>query len=215
MIVQTSGGAKDLPPSVELIVELARAFPHMAYVKEESDPLVPRMRAEIAARPAMKGIFGASLGTGFLFEMRLGLDGIITGMGMYADLMARMWDTHEHGQHDGVRDAYSNIPADAEPERVDSGHRSVRHEDARRLQDHGPADVSSRAGCCRQADGIHADGHGAGRNRVQVCGTEATHRFIGERHEGHEGHEGNKATRQQGNKAGTQNGRNAERQKRS
>ncbi len=44
VIVQTSGGAKDLPPSVELIVELAREFPHMAYVKEESEPLVQRMQ---------------------------------------------------------------------------------------------------------------------------------------------------------------------------
>jgi 1-pyrroline-4-hydroxy-2-carboxylate deaminase len=108
-IVQTSGGARDLSPSVELIVDLAREFPHMAYVKEESDPLVTRMHAEIAARPAMKGIFGASLGAGFLYEMRLGLDGIITGMGMYADLMSQMWRLHEHGEHDQVRDAYSRF----------------------------------------------------------------------------------------------------------
>jgi len=67
VIVQTSGGAKDLSPSVELIVELAKELPHMAYVKEESDPLVPRMRAERAARPGMKGIFGASNVAGFLF----------------------------------------------------------------------------------------------------------------------------------------------------
>ena len=109
VIVQTSGGARDLSPSVELIVELAREFPHMAYVKEESQPLIQRMHAEIAARPSMKGIFGASLGTGFLYEMRLGLDGVITGMGMYADLMARMWDLHERGRHDDVRDAYSRF----------------------------------------------------------------------------------------------------------
>ncbi|HUR35668.1 MAG TPA: dihydrodipicolinate synthase family protein [Vicinamibacterales bacterium] len=108
-IVQTSGGAKDLSPTVELIVDLAREFPHMAYVKEESEPLIKRMQGEIAARPTMKGIFGASLGTGFLYEMRLGLDGIITGMGMYADLMGRMWDLHERGQHDQVRDAYSKF----------------------------------------------------------------------------------------------------------
>lgn len=109
IVVQTTGGAKDLPPSVELIVSLAREFPHMAYVKEESDPLVPRMKAELAARPVLKGIFGASLGSGFLYEMRLGLDGIITGMGMYADLMGRMWDLHERGRHDEVRDAYSRF----------------------------------------------------------------------------------------------------------
>ena len=108
-IIQTSGGAKDLFPSVDLIVELAKAFPHMAYVKEESEPLIRRMQGELAARPVMKGIFGASLGTGFLYEMRLGLDGIITGMGMYADLMGKMWLLHERGENDAVRDAYSRF----------------------------------------------------------------------------------------------------------
>jgi len=79
----------------------------MPYVKEESEPLIKRMQGELAARPTMKGIFGASFGTGFLYEMRLGLDGVITGMGMYADLMARMWDLNERGQHDQVRSAYA------------------------------------------------------------------------------------------------------------
>jgi 4-hydroxy-tetrahydrodipicolinate synthase len=108
-IVQTSGGARHLTPSVELIVELAREFPHMGYVKEESEPLIERMRAELAARPVMKGIFGASFATGWLYEMRMGLDGVITGMGMYADLMARMWDLHQRGQHEAVRDAYGRF----------------------------------------------------------------------------------------------------------
>ena len=66
IVVQTSGGAKGLSPSVDVIVALAHAFPHMGYVKEESEPLIARMQAELAARPAMKGIFGASLGTGYL-----------------------------------------------------------------------------------------------------------------------------------------------------
>ncbi|MGE3958830.1 MAG: dihydrodipicolinate synthase family protein [Vicinamibacterales bacterium] len=109
VFVQTSGGAKNLFPSVDLIVELAREFPHMAYVKEESDPVVSRMQAEVASRPVLKGIFGASLGTGFLYEMRLGLDGIITGMGMYADLFGRMWQLHEQGRHEEVRDAYARF----------------------------------------------------------------------------------------------------------
>ena len=107
VIVQTSGGARDLPPTVDLIVALAREFPHMAYVKEESAPLVERMKAEIAQRPPLKGVFGASLGAGWLYEMRLGLDGVITGMGMYPDLMARVWAMHEKGDAAGVRDAYA------------------------------------------------------------------------------------------------------------
>jgi 4-hydroxy-tetrahydrodipicolinate synthase len=109
IIVQTSGGARDLPPTVDLIVDLAREFPHVAYVKEESAPLVERMRTEMKQRPPLKGVFGASLGAGWLYEMRLGLDGVITGMGMYPDLMARIWTLHEKGDADGVREAYSHF----------------------------------------------------------------------------------------------------------
>jgi dihydrodipicolinate synthase/N-acetylneuraminate lyase len=109
VIVQTSGGARDLAPGVDLIVQLAREFPHVAYVKEESAPLVERMKAEARQRPPLKGVFGASLGAGWLYEMRLGLDGVITGMGMYPDLMARIWSMHEKGDAAGVRDAYAKF----------------------------------------------------------------------------------------------------------
>ena len=109
VIVQTSGGARDLAPSVDLIVDLARDFPHVAYVKEESAPLVERMKAEIRQRPPLKGVFGASLGSGWLYEMRLGLDGVITGMGMYPDLMAAIWSMHAREDADGVRDAYAKF----------------------------------------------------------------------------------------------------------
>jgi 4-hydroxy-tetrahydrodipicolinate synthase len=109
VFVQTSGGVRDLAPSVELIVDLAREFPHVAYVKEESAPLVERMTAELARRPPLKGIFGASFADGWLYEMRLGLDGVMTGMAMYADLMARMWDLHVRGDADALRDAYSRF----------------------------------------------------------------------------------------------------------
>ena len=109
VFVQTSGGARDLPPTVDLIVELAREFPHMAYVKEESAPLVERMKSEIARRPPLKAVFGASYGVGWLYEMRLGLDGVMTGMAMYPDLMARIWAMHELGDGAGVREAYSRF----------------------------------------------------------------------------------------------------------
>jgi 4-hydroxy-tetrahydrodipicolinate synthase len=109
VFLQTSGGARDLVPSTDLIVNLAREFSNFGYVKEESQPLIPRMKAELQQRPTMRGIFGASLGDGWLYEMRLGLDGVITGENMYADLMARIWDAHEHGRHEEARDAYSKF----------------------------------------------------------------------------------------------------------
>jgi dihydrodipicolinate synthase/N-acetylneuraminate lyase len=109
VILQTSGGARNLVPPVEMIVELAREFPNCGYVKEESAPVVDRMREEVRQRPPMRGVFGASLGVGWLYEMRLGLDGVITGNAMYADVMARMWELHTRGQRDELRDAYSKF----------------------------------------------------------------------------------------------------------
>src|SRR5579864_862318 len=109
VIVQTSGGARNLAPSTDLIIELAHEFANLGYVKEETAPIVERMKAESRQRPAMKGIFGASFGVGWLYEMRLGLDGVITGNAMYADLMARIWDLHLRAKHDDVRDAYGKF----------------------------------------------------------------------------------------------------------
>jgi 4-hydroxy-tetrahydrodipicolinate synthase len=109
VIVQTSGGNRSLPPSTDLIVRLARELPNFGYVKEETAPVLDRMREEIRQRPPMKGIFGASFGVGWLFEMRLGLDGVITGNAMFADLMARIWELHERGRKDELRDAYSKF----------------------------------------------------------------------------------------------------------
>jgi hypothetical protein len=96
-------------PPVELIVDLAREFPNFGYVKEESAPLIDRIKLEINARPPMRGVFTASNAQGLLYEMRLGVDGIITGEAMYADLMTRMWDLHERRQTDELRDAYSKF----------------------------------------------------------------------------------------------------------
>jgi 4-hydroxy-tetrahydrodipicolinate synthase len=109
VIVQTSGGARGLVPPVEMIVGLAREFPHLGYVKEESEPLIERMKGELAHRGVMKGIFCANLGVNWLYAMRLGLDGIITGNAMYADLFAKIWEFHERKQSDAIREAYSRF----------------------------------------------------------------------------------------------------------
>jgi len=109
VIIQTSGGAKNLAPPVDMMVALARERPHLGYVKEESEPLVERMTALVAERPPMTRVFGASLGVGWLYEMRLGLDGVITGNAMYADLMARMWELHARSQSGELRDAFGRF----------------------------------------------------------------------------------------------------------
>lgn len=109
IIIQTSGGARDLAPPVDFMVDLAREFPHMAYIKEESTPTVERMLAEVKQRPPLRAVFGANFAQGWLYEMRLGLDGVITGNAMYADLMAHIWNLHEKGKLADARDAYSKL----------------------------------------------------------------------------------------------------------
>jgi 4-hydroxy-tetrahydrodipicolinate synthase len=110
VVLQTSGGARNLVPSTDLIIELAREFPHFGYVKEESEPLADRIRAEVAQKPSpMKAIFSANLGSNWLYAMRLGVDGVITGNSMYADLFARMWALHDARKEDELRDAFSRF----------------------------------------------------------------------------------------------------------
>jgi hypothetical protein len=41
--------------------------------------------------------------------MRLGLDGVITGNAMYADLMATLWELHTRGKAAELREAYSKF----------------------------------------------------------------------------------------------------------
>jgi 4-hydroxy-tetrahydrodipicolinate synthase len=106
VIIQTTGGAPKLTPPVDLVVELSRDLPNFGYVKEESEPLIERMKAELQQRPPMKAIFGAAFGLNWLYEMRLGLDGVITGNAMYADIMAKLWDLHERQQLDELRTVF-------------------------------------------------------------------------------------------------------------
>src|SRR5882724_3862323 len=101
-------GLRDaLTPPVELILRLAREFPNLVYVKEESLPLVPRMKEEVHHHDLLKGVFGASGGDGLLYEMRLGLDGEMTGQGAYGDVMVAVFDLYRQGKHAEAADAFA------------------------------------------------------------------------------------------------------------
>jgi dihydrodipicolinate synthase/N-acetylneuraminate lyase len=101
------GSRTALTPPVELILRLAREFPNLAYVKEESQPLVARMKEEVRHRDLLKGIYGASGGDGLLYEMRLGLDGEMTGQGAYGDVMAAVFDLSRQGRRAEAADAFA------------------------------------------------------------------------------------------------------------
>jgi len=61
VIIQTSGGTqyKGPAPSVKLLIELAKESPYFGYVKEETSPIVSRMKELVAAKPTIKKVFSA------------------------------------------------------------------------------------------------------------------------------------------------------------
>jgi len=109
VVIQTSGGAPKLVPSTELIVDLAREFPHLGHVKEESEPLYARLAEEVRQRPPLKAVFSANLGVNWLYAMRIGVDGVITGNAMYADVMAKIWELHQRRDEARLRDAFGRF----------------------------------------------------------------------------------------------------------
>ncbi len=112
VILQTTGGVayKGPSPSVALLTELAQDFSNFGYVKEEAGAVISRMRALLAARPPIRRVFGARGGLGWLYELHLGAEGLITERAVYADVLTRIWELHQAGTDPAaVRDAYGRF----------------------------------------------------------------------------------------------------------
>ncbi|MDC3196362.1 dihydrodipicolinate synthase family protein [Gammaproteobacteria bacterium] len=109
IFVQTSGGPQiELP--IEFLVQLARDFPQCGYIKEEYGDVHARMLALQEYQPdPIRSVFGATLGRGWLYEMRIGTDGVMTGGTMYGDVYARLWQLHQEGRQDELRECYSKL----------------------------------------------------------------------------------------------------------
>lgn len=109
VFVQTSGGP-DIELTVDFLVRLARDFPQCGYIKEEYGDVQQRMIEEMKHRPdPIRSIIGATFGNGWLYEMRLGSDGVMTGGVMYADVYASLWRLHNTGQEVELRDCYAKL----------------------------------------------------------------------------------------------------------
>ena len=102
VFIQTAGGSPKVEPTVEFIVEMGRKFDNFGYLKEEYGSVataVDRMQELAKHRPgAIKIILGAFRARGWTYEMRLGMDGTLTGGPMYADVYAHLWELHLAGR---------------------------------------------------------------------------------------------------------------------
>ena len=114
VFIQTSAGPNGVEPTTDFIIELAREFPNFGYVKDELQPLIPRMQEMAKHRPVIKALFS---GTGdWPSEMRLGFDGMMPGA-PYSDIYAQLWELHEAGETSKLDDLFSRLQAmiDLEP----------------------------------------------------------------------------------------------------
>ncbi|MEA1951597.1 MAG: dihydrodipicolinate synthase family protein [Planctomycetota bacterium] len=112
VILQTTGGVayKGPVPSTKLLIELAGESPNFGYVKEEANPVIARTRILLAARPPIRRVFSARGGLGWLFELRLGTEGLITERAVYADVLTRIWELQRNGSDPAAMcDAYSKF----------------------------------------------------------------------------------------------------------
>ncbi len=109
VFVQTSGGP-DIELTVDFLVRLARDFPNCAYIKEEYGNVQQRIMEEVKYRPdPIRSVITASFGRSWLYEMRLGVDGVMTGGAMYGDVYARLWELQQAGQEEQLRDCFSKL----------------------------------------------------------------------------------------------------------
>ena len=106
--IQTTGGAKGVTPTVEFLVELAKEYPHLGYIKEETPPVIRRLKQMAAHRPVIKSLFSGAAGREMMFEMRLGFDGTMPGA-PYADFYAQIWDSFQGGRKERAREIFSKL----------------------------------------------------------------------------------------------------------
>ena len=110
VFIQTSAGAPGIEPTIDFIVELGEKFENFGYIKEEYGNTLKRMQQAAKHRPgAVKRIFGGSRARSWTYEMRLGMDGMMTGGPQYAEVYAKIWELHREGRTDEVRDLYSKM----------------------------------------------------------------------------------------------------------
>lgn len=108
VMIQTQPNLPGVEFETDFILDLARRHPQLGYVKEEAQPVFDRIQA-LVGRPEIQRVFSAMRGRYFAYDLRLGVDGLVSGMAMYADVFVRMWEAHLAGDWDDVRDIHGKL----------------------------------------------------------------------------------------------------------
>ena len=108
IMIQTQPNLPGVEFKTDFMLELADKYPHLGYVKEEAQPVFERIQA-LVGQPQIKRVYSAMRGRYFAYDLRLGVDGLVSGMSMYAEVFARMWAASREGDWDAVRDIHGKL----------------------------------------------------------------------------------------------------------
>ncbi len=108
IMIQTSPNRPDVEFKTDFILEMADKYPHLGYVKEEVQPVFDRIQAMVG-QPQIKRLYSAMRGRYFAYDLRLGVDGLVSGMAMYAEVFAQMWTASREDDWDTVRDLHGKL----------------------------------------------------------------------------------------------------------
>jgi len=108
VMIQTQPNLPGVEFETDLILELADRHPQLGYVKEEAQPVFERIQA-LVGQARIQRVYSAMRGRYFAYDLRLGVDGLVSGMGMYADVFVRMWDAYLANDWDEVRDIHGRL----------------------------------------------------------------------------------------------------------
>lgn len=108
VMLQTQPNVPGVEFATDFILQLVEDHPHLGYVKEEAQPVFDRISA-LVGRPQIRRVYSAMRGRYIAYDLRLGVDGLVSGMSMYADVFARMWDAYRADDWDEVRDIHGKV----------------------------------------------------------------------------------------------------------
>ena len=108
IMIQTQPNLPGVTFDTSFILQLVRQYPNLGYVKEEAEPVFDRIEA-LVGQPGIQRVYSAMRGRYFAYDLRLGVDGLVSGMTMYADVFVRMWSAYRAEDWDEVRDIHAKL----------------------------------------------------------------------------------------------------------
>jgi dihydrodipicolinate synthase/N-acetylneuraminate lyase len=107
IFIQNSGGPWGAAMSTEFVIQLAREFPQLGYIKEEVDPVAHRLE-EYARSGVMTGIFSGNAGRNLLNELPRGSSGTMPAC-EFVDVDAQVYELAARGQRDQASQLFEKL----------------------------------------------------------------------------------------------------------